>query len=346
MTLDMTRVCFIGLDCSVPCYYRVMLPAMELGADWCGVIGYPPHIQWVTGGVKGESQLPDLIDDYDVVVVQQPQGDSWEATIKAIQGAGAKVVFEIDDYVHGIKERKDHHHAKSYDQRALVLYERCMRACDALICSTEYIAQRYKKFNPNVYVCRNGLDLARYKLGKPKRDTVNIGWAGSTGHQKSMMPWLNYVGAVMDQKPEVNFISIGMPFATALQKQFGERALAIPWAAIEQYPAAMTMFDIALAPGGTGSWYKGKSDLRWLEAAALGIPMIARPSIYPEIEDGVTGFFATAPTELVEPLMGLIGDKTLREKVGAAAKEYVTEHRRIEVTAQDWRRALESIHAG
>jgi glycosyltransferase involved in cell wall biosynthesis len=323
-----------------------MLPAMEIGADWCGVVGYPPDIQWVTGGVKGESQLPDLIDDYDVVVLQQPQGDSWERTIEAMREHGVKVVYEIDDYVHGIQKAKDHAHAETFDDRRLELYEKCMRACDAMICSTQYIADQYAEINPNVHVCRNGVDLRRYQLGKPKRDTVNVGWAGSTGHRRSMMPWLNQVGNVMQQKPEVTFISIGEPFATALQPAYGDRAIAVPWCAIEQYPAAMTMFDITLAPGGSGPWHRGKSDLRWLEASALGIPIIAQPRIYREIEDGVTGFHATAPADMVPPLMELIGDKKLREKIGTAAKDYVTEHRTIEAVAREWVRALEHVHAG
>lgn len=344
MTVDMSRVCFVGLDASAPCYYRVMLPAMELGADWTGVIGFPPNIRWVTGGVKGESQLPNLVEDYDIVVIQQPKGDSWEALIKAVQATGAKVIFEIDDYVHGVPDVEHHDFAAAFDKRALMLYERCMRASDAIIASTEYIAKKYKKFNPNVFVCRNGLDLRRYALGKPERPTLNIGWAGSTGHQKMMMPWLNHVAHVMEARPEVNFVSIGAPFATALQPKFGEqRAIAIPWAAIEQYPAAMTMFDVALAPGGGNSWFKGKSDLRWLEASALGIPVIGRPSVYREMEDGVTGFHATGPHELVEPLNRLLSEPELRQEIGAAAKAYVTEHRSIGAVAEDWREALAAV---
>lgn len=341
---DMSRVCFVGMDASAPCYYRVMLPAMELGADWTGIIGYPPHLRWVTGGVKGESQLPDLLGDYDIVVLQQPKGDSWETMIEAIQKTGAKVIYEIDDYVHGVPEVEHHDYAAAFDTRALILFERCMRACDAMICSTEYIAKKYRKLNPNVYVCRNGIDLRRYKLGKPERSTINIGWAGSTGHQKMMMPWLNHIAGLMHTRPEVNFVSIGMPFATALQPIFGEeRAIAIPWAAIEQYPAAMTMFDVALAPGGGNSWFKGKSDLRWLEASALSIPVIGRPSVYREMEDGVTGFHATGPHELVEPLNRLLDDPELRHTVGAAANAYVVQNRSIEAVAEDWREALAAV---
>lgn len=335
-------VCMVGIGTSAPCYYRVMLPAMRMKCDWTGITGFPPSLHWVTGSVRGESKLPDLLDDYKVVVLQQPHGESWEKTIEAMQERGVKVIFEVDDYLHGIQKLEDHDFAAAYDDRALMLYEVCMRKCDAVICSTEYIAKRYKKFNPNIYVCPNGIDLRRYALTRPKRETVNIGWAGATGHVKAMVPWLNGVAGVMEAKPETTFISIGLRFADALS-HFGDRALAIPWAAIEQYPAAMTMFDIALAPAGGGAWYKGKSDLRWLEAGALGIPIIARPSVYPEIEHGVTGFHATDPQTMVEHLMGLIGDAGLRERVGIAAKEYIEEHRSIEVMVGYWEDAIRAV---
>jgi len=345
--LDIEKdVCMIGLGVTAPCYYRIMLPAMQMKCDWAGVNGLPPKLHWVTGSVKGDSKMPDLIDDYKVVIIQQPSGGAWLQMIETMQEHGKKVVFEVDDYLHGINKREDHEFASSFDQRALLLFEDCMRAADAMIVSTDYIAQKYKKYNPNIYVCRNGIDLARYNLTKPKRDTVNIGWAGATGHTKSMMPWLNQVNGVMQQKPETTFVSIGMPFAQALRPYVGEeRAITIPWAAIEQYPSAMSMFDIALAPGGGSGWYKGKSDLRWLEASALGIPIIARPSIYPEIEHGVTGFHATSPNEMVEYLMAMIGDAGLRERIGINAKEYVTVYRRIEKMAEGWRNALRGIHA-
>lgn len=339
-------VCMIGIGTTAPCYYRIMMVAMQLGCDWAGVNGFPGRMQWATGSVRGGSIMPDLIDDYKVVVLQQPSGESWRKAIEAMQERGKKVVFEVDDYLHGINKLEDHEYAHLYDARALVQLEECMRACDALIASTEYIAHKYKKFNPNVYVCRIGIDLKRYNLTRPKRNTVNIGWSGATGHINAMRPWLNVVIAVMQQKPEVAFVSIGMPFADAIKPHVGDdRTIMIRWCAIEQYPAAMSMFDIALAPGGGGAWHRGKSDLRWLEASALGIPIIARPSIYPEIEPGVTGFHATSPSEMAPHLMALIGDEELRLRVGAAAKEYVTEHRTIEKMAESWGDALRAIHA-
>ena len=59
----------------------------------------------------------------------------------------------------------------------------------------------------------------------------------------------------------------------------------------------MSTFDVALAPSGNNNLFRGKSDLRWLEASALGIPVVGDPAVYPEIEDGITGS-AALPIEV------------------------------------------------
>ena len=105
----------------------------------------------------------------------------------------------------------------------------------------------------------------------------------------------------------------------------------------------MTHFDIALAPAGKGDYFKGKSDLRWLEAAALSMPCIADPDVYPEIEHGVTGFHASTPAEMSAILRELVADRDLRDRVGAAAREYVVEHRTAQVAAQSWAQVLREV---
>jgi hypothetical protein len=159
-----------------------------------------------------------------------------------------------------------------------------MKLADGLICSTEFLAERYRTFNPNVFVCRNGIDLRRYDVTKPQRPTVNIGWAGGTGHRDAMQPWLTVVADILREHPHIRFVTIGARIADELQEQFGkERVLSLPFAPFETYPAAMTLFDIALAPAGRNNFFRGKSDLRWLEASALSTPVIADPMVYPYI---------------------------------------------------------------
>lgn len=334
---------FVGLGTSAVCYYRVMLPAMFLGCDWTGVKGEPPNLGWATGLTRGNSALPKF-DDYKVIVLQQPNAPGWFEVIERAQKRGTKVLFEVDDYVHGVQKQKSHDFRRVFDKKYLGRFEALMRACDGVIASTEFIAKRYRKFNPNVYVCENGLDLSRYNLERPKHETVNIGWAGATGHLEGMQPWLQQVYYVMVLRENTTFISVGQPFAKALVKGVGEeRALTVPFCQIEQYPGAMTMFDIALGPAGKGSFFQGKSDLRWLEAGALGIPIIASPRVYPKIKHRKTGFHASNPMLMAAMLTELIDNEELRTEIGENARTYVREERSMERMAQRWAEVLEAV---
>jgi glycosyltransferase involved in cell wall biosynthesis len=220
-----------------------------------------------------------------------------------------------------------------------------MRACDGLICSTEYIARRYARFNPNVYVCRNGLDVGRYALTIPQRPAVNIGWAGATGHAKAVVPWLHAVIEVMREDANVCFVSIGEPrYAEAVAARIApQRAIGIPFCPLECYPAAMCTFDIALAPAEQTAWYRGKSDLRWLEAGALGIPIIADPAIYPEIVHGHTGFHARNPSEVAAIIRVLVNDPARRREVGENARRHVHAQRTSETAAMQWSEVCRAV---
>lgn len=343
------EVLFIGIGKTPVCWYRCAMPAMHMGADWVGINMTDderfPMLEVVTGVVKNDTIAPN-IDDYKVVVVQQPYGQRWFKFILGLRERGIKVLYEVDDYLHGVRKQRGHDFGKHYGKEVLPKYELCMRAADGLICSTSFIANRYRRFNANTYVCRNGIDMARYRLTKPERDTVNIGWAGATGHVDALVEWIN--GGLLDVmvgRDKTTFVAVGQPqVAGGVARVLGEsRALGLPFALIETYPAAMTMMDIALAPAQTTSWYRGKSDLRWLEAGALGIPVIAEPNLYPEIEHGVDGFHASTPGEMAEVLIELVDNETLRTGVGERARAHMENYRDMRHAVRQWLGVFEKV---
>jgi glycosyltransferase involved in cell wall biosynthesis len=337
-------VLFVGIGTSAPCWYRCALPARALGADWAGVRGEPPALTFHTGEARRPLRGVEDFATYDVVVLQQPRGTAWLREIRRLQEAGVHVLFEIDDYAHGVRKAKDHAQSERFDKKLLAAMELTMRACDGIICSTDYIASRYRAFNPHTWVCQNGIDLARYALTRRPRELVTIGWAGGTAHRPALLPWLREVLTVMDERENTRFMSVGVPgYASPFAERYGpQRAIGLPWAPIEAYPAAMSSFDIALAPATHSAFFRGKSDLRWLEASAMGIPLIADPVLYPAIEDGVTGLHAASPAQAREAMLALIDDAALRARIGEAARAYVREHRSSAAVAPQWTAAFEA----
>jgi glycosyltransferase involved in cell wall biosynthesis len=333
------RTLFIARGATTVGFYRCALPATVLGADWVGALGEPGSLRLLTGRVPATFTERDIAG-YDVVVLQQVSCRAWLRAINALQDAGVTVLYEIDDWMHGARKLAGHGHAGHYDRATIEAHELCMRACDGVICSTPWLARRYRSINSRTFTCRNGVDLGRYAYTRPARDHVGVGWAGGTGHATAVKPWIQGVAEVMRSRPGVRFTSVGQPFADWLEPEFGPRALSIPWTALEVYPAAMTHFDVVLAPAATNDFFRAKSDLRWLEAAALSVPCIADPVVYPEIEHGVTGFHASTPAEMTAILAELVGDRELRERVGGAAHAHVRELRSAQVAAASWAAVL------
>ncbi len=333
---DLPRTLFVGRGATGICWYRCALPAMALGLEWVGRASDPPDLTFSTGVTSRRLASDDLFD-YEVVVVQQPDGPGWLRAIRRLQDAGITVLFEIDDYIQAVHKIKTHELRNAFTRDWVRSVELNMRAADGVICSTEYLARRYRSLNTRTWVCPNGIDLKRYDYEPPPRSGTTIGWAGGVGHKASVRRWLPAVAEVLRQRPETRFVTVGHPFAEELQGEFGpERCVAIPFSQLEFYPASLTTFDLALAPSGDNNLFRGKSDLRWLEASALGIPVVGDPGVYPEIEDGVTGLHATTAEEATKAILTLVDDAELRRRLGDAAHAHVVEHRRIEVVAQRW----------
>lgn len=345
MTDKTLQALFVGLGNSRVAWYRVALPAMYLGCDWAGIMGSPPNLQFVTGYVKNNTQLP-VMDDYDVIIVQQPRGKGWFNLIRELRERGKIVLAEYDDYVHGIRKSHDHDFAEFFQPEHLRSMELCLRACDGLIASTDYIALRYKRWVPRVWVCENGLDMGRYRLSRPPRglidgkETVTIMWSGATGHRVGTEPWLEVVHRVMQEHPEVCLATIGQDFASRFMGEFQNRVITVPFAALETYPAAMMLGDIALAPAGSSSWYRGKSDLRAMEAAALGLPVVADRHYERSVVQGRTGFVVDHPGEVYGWLKLLVEEMGARRRMGERAREYAEEHFDMKDRREQWREAI------
>jgi glycosyltransferase involved in cell wall biosynthesis len=336
MSTELPRTLFVGRGNAGVCWYRCALPAMALGQDWIGVNGRPPELNYLSGLAKRSITLDDFAS-YDVVVLQIPAGKEWLNVIRELQGRGVTVLFEVDDYMQAVRKIDTHELKDVFTRDWVESAELNMRAADGVICSTEYLAGRYRAFNRKVWVAPNGIDLKRYDYARPAHDHVSIGWAGSVGHKASIGRWLPAVAEVLRARPQARFTTVGSPFADELAAEFGaERCRSLPFAPLEVYPASMSTFDVALAPSGNNNLFKGKSDLRFLEAGALGIPVIGDPAVYPEIEDGVTGLHATTPDEAAAAMIALVDDGERRRAMGAAIRGHVAELRAFPRAAGAW----------
>ena len=344
MPLKSEDILFLGRGATTISWYRCGAPAMALGCDWVGAGGDDPNnLQLVTSLKRGGMKLPNL-EDYKVVVLQQVKGQLWFNEILRLKQKRVKVLYEIDDYIHGVEKLKNHEFKGAYKKKVVAAHELCMRASDGLIVSTDWLARKYSKFNKNVYVCKNSVEVERYKLDIPERDTINIGWAGSAGHLEAFSNWAPGIRKILDEYQEARFISIGLGVGKLPILDDTARSVTLPVVPIENFPAALTNFDIAVGPALSNNFYKGKSDLRMLETGALQIPLVGDPLVYDQIIHGETGMIANNAEECYQGIKQLIEDEELFEEVSWNVRDYVNSKRSMEGPGcQQWERAFVDV---
>src|SRR3954463_5604879 len=179
---DIPKTLFLGLGASVVSYYRCFLPAIALGAEYATWAADTQGTIHITGGLGSPPPTVGDLPNYQVVIVQYAAGKSWLRKMRELQARGGVVLYEIDDYFQSARKSKTHEAAHMFHGERIRDLEMAMRAADGVVCSTGYIARRYRSFNDRTWECNNGIDLNRYAGKKPPHgDAVTLGWAGGIG---------------------------------------------------------------------------------------------------------------------------------------------------------------------
>ena len=102
--------------------------------------------------------------------------------------------------------------------------------------------------------------------------------------------------------------------------------------------AARANWDIGIIPLVNTEFNKCKSELKYIEFTALGVPIVASDvDAYKDtIEEGVTGFLANNEDEWVNKLSMLIEDPKLRNGILNNAREDILKNYNLKSRAKQW----------
>jgi glycosyltransferase involved in cell wall biosynthesis len=332
-------VLFMGMGRSHVAWYRAFLPALALQSDWIGYATAPPDIKATTGFVRGALKEP-VFDDYEIIVLQQARGIKWLEWMIELQKQGKKVIYEVDDDLSAVARMKSH---TNRDKIRLHLsqYEQAMRFADGIIVSTPALVERVRRFNKHVWVCEAGIDMERYQLERGLHDdSFTIGFAGGYGHEVSLAPWIESINKVMGEG--VRFVSVGIDYSELIKPKGGE-SISIPFTQVESWPSVLSNFDVLLAPGGNNSFFKCKSELKWIEASAMGIPVIADAVPYRSIVHKKTGFLAEYTTDIASLLRWIMDHPDATREIAQNAREAVLARHHIQNRVDQWVKVFEAV---
>lgn len=325
----MTRIFFWSADSSGCAYYRCELPA--------GALASRGHATLVS------TKMPDeWLRTADVIVGQrvcQP-GPSmrWQNLRK--EGRAA-LVYEVDDDLLDVDPSNGP--AWAFFQRPEIRanIERNIEMADLVTVTTEPLADLIRELNPNVAVLPNCVPASLLDAPPaPGRKGFTLGWSGGASHTLDLAEARQEVARFLRRHDDAGLHVIGTADRDFCRAMPADRLRSTRWFdSVPDFHAAID-FDIALAPLRPSVFNRSKSAIRCLEAAALGIPVVASNfGPYAEfVQHGVTGFLVSKPHEWGTYLRESL-DPWVRRDMGRAARS-LAEQYTIENNVELWEKAL------
>jgi glycosyltransferase involved in cell wall biosynthesis len=203
---------------------------------------------------------------------------------------------------------------------------------DAVTVATEHLGQIASQFNENVYVLANCIDLSLLLHQRPVPERTTVGWGGSPGHVIDFESADRGLDAFFSSRPDVDLHTVGWepPFT------FENRRHSPVVPTVMRYLESLD-FQIGIAPLAPHVFNLSKSDLRLVEYAALGIPVVASDfGPYSEsLQHGETGFLVKQDSDWATYLGRLVDDEHLRNVMSINARLWAST-RTIQGNAWKW----------
>jgi len=281
-------------------------------------------------------------DDADTILGQRtcmpaPTG-RWQQWARA----GRHLVYDLDDDLFSVELTAPNggFFARS-DVRERIL-RNAAAAARVTVCS-ERLAEVMSRHHADVQVVPNGVpaELLNW-TPTPRGDRFTIGWAGTPSTLPELALAARPMRRFVDRNPEAELHTLGLDQrAIGRTPLRGARLRCTPAIADPLGYLAAVDFHVWVAPYRSTPFNRAKAPTKALEAAALGVPIIAS-DIEPyrrHIEHGVTGLLVRQDHEWEAYLRLLATDEDLRLSMGEAARKQARQHTTAAI-APLWEKAL------
>lgn len=232
-----------------------------------------------------------------------------------------------------------------------------LERCDAVLASTDFLAQAVGLLGKPVWVHRNGFSLemlarstqAFVARQRNSNDGLVIGYAsGTRTHDQDFAMVRPVLQKILAQRKSVQLLLAGRlnpgdgwePFASQVR-----RTPFVPW---RQLPEILAGLDINLAPlRSDNPFCQSKSEIKFMEAAMVRVPTIASPTdaFKTAIRSGENGVLASSANDWEQTLEEWIANPAERERFAANAWQDVMENYTPWVRAGEIRCTLNQISA-
>lgn len=307
-------------------------------------------------------QMEGLIKHADLTVWQLASSLSVLAFFHALKSKypGKPFITECDDWLFDVPSyniaSNPYRPGSQFEEVAFEQF----KMSDAIIVSTQFIKDHLLELFPGkqIYVIPNSIDFQVWDsveavpLINKEPGRIRIGYTGSGNHGGDLEVVKEPILAILDEFPNVEFITAGaMSRGSSDDKQVlimhDRSVVSDRWTHIKDWPAAVKgwQMDIGIAPLRDSNFNRAKSNLRWLEYGALGIPTVAS-KVYPfekSIKDGKDGYLCLGKQSWYDALRELVVNEQKRKEVGQNAYRRIKKESDMDKVARSYKSVLEVI---
>lgn len=357
------RVYYVSSGLQGCYFYRCLTPMMANGWDGDQTTILLDH-QFKTPENKTKAAR-----NSDVVVFHRPDNEGKLELARMLKKDGKKIVFDNDDTYEddgGFKFNQylDQKRLEKNLGKLQTVINQFVKEADLVTTTTEFLANEYRKLNPNVIVLPNMIDP--FYFDEPERnDTtdVRIGVTGSIGVTSDF----DVARSIMERfrgEPGFKWVLYSMPKGDNTKmirelyhdefKIMEEMEKWIEWHGFtdfEHYYDTLNglKLDIMAIPRADHYFNRCKSNIKFLEASMFEIPCVAQgfsDGLSPyqvDKDDARHMIIANDQDEFEAAIRELAMDKDKRQRIGRAAKEYVLSKYDINNTAELWQNAYQTL---
>lgn len=320
---------------------------------WRKDITEDPH-PWEMGLDEGISEwritkeLQDWVRKADIVVIQAVHSPRSLGLFQALKDLcpNTPIITEMDD---DVTWTPANHPASTHYNPTMPLVGIAieqLKLSDGLFVTTPWLKEVYSEYNDSICLAPNGIDFGAWGKIKPQnRSGIRIGWSGGASHYddlKLIEPTIRYLS---DKYRDIKFIF--MHYCPDFLRGIKGVVHINKWARIDRYPKAIASqdFDIGIAPLADNLFNRCKSNLRWLEYSALGIPTVASNvgHFKQTLVNGQDAILVDNPSDFTHAIVGLVDDSSARKALALRANERVRKDFNIDKLSLDYAKNLEQF---
>lgn len=337
---EKVRVLFVRADQKGCGYWRMLLPYRKMLKD----PESPLYVECTDTALEYDQLL-----EYDIIIVQRIFSFEHYYVLESLKRAGKKVVYEVDDDVFRVPKTNPAY--KIYGRYDVQFgAKQCMNLADMIVTTTPDLAESLG-VKEKCFIFPNSLSLSEFFIrGGTQGDSTKLFWSGSNTHNQDWETAIPAIMKILQERDDLSLTLMGNipdPIKNLVQNdtKIGSKISGINGMMPEAYFNFLKTgleADIGIIPLSNTMFNKGKSPCKFVEFAAIGLPIIASNTIpYSRvIEDSKNGLLCSNEEEWYTKLNELIDNTELRKNLKMNARKTIGKDFDLDKNYKDFQNML------